>query len=74
MDWNAAGPWRIEDPEGNSLVVNTDLELAYYKAKSLIYEVAQLREISPDEYEVVLEDGNVINKIRKVHFEDSLTS
>jgi hypothetical protein len=32
MDWNAAGPWQIEDLEGNSLIVNDDLEMAYFKA------------------------------------------
>ncbi|HEY3419381.1 MAG TPA: hypothetical protein VGK23_02390 [Methanomassiliicoccales archaeon] len=66
MDWNAAGPWKIEDLEGNSLIVNTDLELAYYKATSLLYEFSQLREVSLDEYEIVLGDGIVINTIERL--------
>ncbi|HEY3420602.1 MAG TPA: hypothetical protein VGK23_08635 [Methanomassiliicoccales archaeon] len=65
MDWNAAGPWKIEDLDGNSLVVSKDLELAYFKATSLIYASTKLWEISPDEYVVVLEDGTVVNTIKK---------
>ena len=65
MDWNAAGPWKIEGSEGNSLIVNNDLEMAYFKARSLIYESTRLREISQEEYEILLDDGSVVNTIKR---------
>lgn len=50
MDWHATGPWKIEDLEGNSLGINDDLVIAYFKATSLICDLTtQLREISLDE-------------------------
>jgi hypothetical protein len=66
MDWKERGPWKIEDLEGNSLVVNDDLEMAYFKATSLIYDLTcRLREISSDEFEIVVGDGTVVNTIRR---------
>ena len=44
IDWTYKAQWKISDLEGNSLTVNTDLELAYFKARSLLYAGTEFRE------------------------------
>lgn len=48
--------------EGNSMIMNDNLFMAYYKARALDLVVG-IREVTPELYELLNEDGKVINTI-----------